>query len=474
MSETDDAPAERGPVDGAEGVHGEHDEPAGDAGGAEGVGGAERLAEAYLDRIEPDDRAERDRAEAAFWRELFDGLVAALPESALVVDDGGTITHWNEAHSEMVGIAEAEAVGNNAHEVLGTEGAEETLAEEVVRVGETIAEDAIREIPASDKALQVYAVPLDAPDGEPVGAFSVAADVTDHVRRQRDLERLQSRVSGAVRERTADLADAVEEVAEFTDDADQFAAEQAERMREVADEMTEQSATVQEIAASAEQVTVASDRTRSLVEDGDEAATEATEAMGSVEGAAEEVAGAVDDLTDRADEVGEVVELIDGIAEQTNMLALNASIEAARAGEAGEGFAVVADEVKSLAEESREHAERIETLVGDMQDRTHETARLLDATTGEVAAAIERIEGVTESLSDVSAAVEETADGAAGVADATDDQAASAEEVAAMVESSVEAIETLEGRLEAVAETAAEGRRQVREVEASVDELREE
>lgn len=67
---------------------------------------------------------------------------------------------------------------------------------------------------------------------------------------------------------------------------------------------------------------------------------------------------AMTEISDLLDELSENNEEVVSIASQTNLLALNASIEAARAGEAGRGFAVVADEINTLAEDSKNTANR--------------------------------------------------------------------------------------------------------------------
>lgn len=70
----------------------------------------------------------------------------------------------------------------------------------------------------------------------------------------------------------------------------------------------------------------------------------------------------------KIEKISSLTESILEIAEQTNLLALNASIEAARAGEAGRGFSVVAEEIGKLADNSRNNANAIQLLNGQITE----------------------------------------------------------------------------------------------------------
>ncbi len=75
---------------------------------------------------------------------------------------------------------------------------------------------------------------------------------------------------------------------------------------------------------------------------------------------------AITRLSEKVTEVENFTNAILAISSQTNLLALNASIEAARAGEAGKGFAVVADEIRKLSEDTRESANQITGIIGEL------------------------------------------------------------------------------------------------------------
>ncbi len=82
--------------------------------------------------------------------------------------------------------------------------------------------------------------------------------------------------------------------------------------------------------------------------------------------AIEEVKNQTNLTNKSAQQIQTVTEIIAGISTQTNLLALNASIEAARAGEHGKGFAVVAEEIRLLADQSKQSAEQINTIVNEL------------------------------------------------------------------------------------------------------------
>lgn len=83
-------------------------------------------------------------------------------------------------------------------------------------------------------------------------------------------------------------------------------------------------------------------------------------------------------LSEQTGQISTVSELMADLATQTNMLALNAGVEAARAGDQGKGFAVVAAEIRKLADQSKKSAERINTLVHQVQGAINSTIMVTD------------------------------------------------------------------------------------------------
>lgn len=103
---------------------------------------------------------------------------------------------------------------------------------------------------------------------------------------------------------------------------------------------------------------------------------------------------AFDAAASSAATVGQKISLITDIAEQTNILALNAAVEAARAGESGRGFAVVAGEVRKLAERSSEAAQEIGGFMEELLRSTATAGQSINAMVPEIQKYAELAQGV--------------------------------------------------------------------------------
>jgi len=272
----------------------------------------------------------------------------------------------------------------------------------------------------------------------------------DMVKFKNALNNVGESVSKAIRnvnEQTANLSAASQEAAaslnEVSTGASQIASgtqkvnENAERsslgIAQVLKAMEDMSAGVEQVTSNMENVSNQSKETNEASKTGAAIVGNVGQSMEEISQSTDTVVQIVREIETQMADITKIVELIRDLANQTNLLALNAAIEAARAGDAGRGFAVVASEVKSLAEESRVSAEKIEQMISELNTATRSAAAATEGSKELVARGAQMSKEALEAFNRIREGAENVAGAASEVAAAAQEQAAATEEITASI-----------------------------------------
>jgi methyl-accepting chemotaxis protein len=243
---------------------------------------------------------------------------------------------------------------------------------------------------------------------------------------------LTSTSDGAARS-VEDASKSVGQIAKNAGVVSENAQKASEGVEQMSKAMQDMSAAVEEITSSMESVSSQANNANNSAKSGAVLAENVNKDMTEITASTNNVYGIVKDIEKQMHDIGKIIVLIRDLASQTNLLALNAAIEAARAGEHGRGFAVVASEVKSLAQESRSSAEKIEDMITQLNLATKKATDAMEGSKTIVTKGFQESQQALEAFRQIQKAAETVANSASEVAAATEEQAATTEEITANV-----------------------------------------
>ncbi|MDQ0233037.1 methyl-accepting chemotaxis protein [Metabacillus malikii] len=263
---------------------------------------------------------------------------------------------------------------------------------------------------------------------------------------------------------TGHIASSIQEVASGAEMQEQGALESSQTMKEMA-------IGIQQVAETTSTVSDLATETNQNAHLGNESIQKAIKQMNEIHSSVNNSAAVIKKLGDQSNRIGTITEVITGIANQTNLLALNAAIEAARAGEHGKGFAVVAEEVRKLAEQSKDSADEITSLISQIQVDTTHAVDLMDKGAVEASLGMDVIHETSEGFQKILQSIEEVTTQIQEVSAVTEEMSASIEEVNAMMEEMAHISQDSANNTQNVASAAEEQMASMEEITSSAASL---
>lgn len=240
-----------------------------------------------------------------------------------------------------------------------------------------------------------------------------------------------------------------------------------DRSMQMATAINEMGATVEHIAQNASEAANSAKKANDQSIEGARIVAEARQGVGQMSGEIDKVSGVIGSLADHTESIGSILETIRGISEQTNLLALNAAIEAARAGEQGRGFAVVADEVRNLANRSAASTDEIQTMIDQLQEQAGKSVAAMQQSKTHSQGVREQADAAHQSLGSITHFVSSISDITLQVATATEEQST----VVAELSRDVESINNLTTETADIADQLTDSSRQLNDLSQLLNQL---
>lgn len=216
---------------------------------------------------------------------------------------------------------------------------------------------------------------------------------------------IASRATRTILQAVGKISSSSNQIAVTVEEQERNANLQAASVNETTTTMDELEATSKQSAEQANAAALAAEQVFQLADNGNQAVEETLSEMTNLRSKVTAIAEQIMQLSEQTIQIGNISGLVSDLANQTNILALNAAVEAVRAGEHGKGFSVVAAEIRKLADQSKNSAENIRTLVAEIQHKINSAVMVTDEGSKTVNSGIQIANRTAESFAGVAEAV---------------------------------------------------------------------